>query len=191
MNHLHFLPLFCRDSTQLCAGAVRVGSYHQHTRKHQAALPSTGTAMKSQGHLLDSCFWNGYVVKWFLSRFCWITEEWEGDWMRGWNWRCKERPAKFCSMCCMAIQPLCWQWLNTALPQGSHRLLYCVQIIISWHIWKDIIHFLIESSIVFPHENPREERVCWSPTCCTLWSFLSKARKTDWANPSAPCANWI
>lgn len=42
-------------------------------------------------------------------------------------------------------------------PLGSHRLLYCVIIIISWHIWKSIFCFLNVSSIVSTHENPREE----------------------------------
>ena len=127
------------------------------TREHWAALHSAGIAMNSQGRLASSCCWNSYTVLWFLSRFRWITEEQEGDWTGGWNWRCKERPAKFWSICCAIIEPLVLTWLNAALSLDSHRLLYCAVTIISWHTWKRIFCFLIVHSTVSAHENPREE----------------------------------
>lgn len=134
------------------------------------ALHSTGIDMDSQSRLASSCYWNCYAVKWFLSRFCWITEEWEGDWMGGWSWRCKERPANFCSICCTTIEPLVLTWLNAALPLGSHRLLYCVIISI---LKKHLLLSYCQFNCVPPWGSQEGDRVCWSPTCFT---FLSKAK---------------
>lgn len=166
----HFFPLIFRACTRLCSGAVRVGSCQAHAWEPWAALHSTGIDMDSQSRLASSCYWNCYAVKWFLSRFCWITEEWEGDWMGGWSWRCKERPANFCSICCTTIEPLVLTWLNAALPLGSHRLLYCVIISI---LKKHLLLSYCQFNCVPPWGSQEGDRVCWSPTCFT---FLSKAK---------------
>lgn len=197
----HFFPLFCRLHTTLWQSSQSgelpgthmraLSSSAQHRNCYELPGPPRKQLLLEQLYSLMISF-----------QILLDNRKWEGDWMGGWNWRCKERPAKFWIICCAVIQPLVLTWLNAALPLGSHRLLYCVIIIISWHIWKSFFCFLIVSSIVYPHENPREETVCWSPTWFISRSFLhlllSKAkdlplreRDVGWEKPLGLYGNWI